>query len=105
MIGDRELHKMPGNTFMSEDWSWIFDRCANIEILRFRVVGGNEKESGRGLVINTGRSYKAGGARWLESLGQLSNLKRPEIIRQSYKIVFLQEADHFCFATFIRFEE
>src|SRR6266481_7032483 len=96
---------MSGNTFMPKDWSWIFNRRTNIKILRFRIVGGNEKESGWILVINTGRIHKTARAGRLKSFGQLSNLKRPEIVRQRYKIVFLQEADHFCFAAFIRFQE
>src|SRR2546429_7616943 len=96
---------MSGNTFMPEDRSWIFNRRTNIKILRFRIVGGNEKESGWVLVIKTGGIHETARAGRLKSFGQLSNLKRPEIVRQGYKIVFLQEADHFCFAAFIRFQE
>src|SRR6266498_4285810 len=96
---------MPGNAFMPKDRSWIFNRRANIKILRFRIVGGNEKESGWILVVNTGRIHETAGAGWFERLGQLSNLKRSEIVRQRYKIVFLQKANHFCFAAFIRFQE
>src|SRR5437879_6276198 len=96
---------MSWNTFVSENRSWIFDCRANIKILRFRIVGGNEKESGWILVVNTGRIHEPPRAGWLESLGQLSNLKWTEIARQRHKIVFLQEADHFCFAAFVRFQE
>src|ERR671931_2190226 len=96
---------MSGNPFVPEDRSWVFNRCAKIEIPRFRVVGGNEKESRWILVVNTGRVHETARAGWFESLGQLPNLKRPEIVRQRHKVVFLQEADHFCFATFIRFQE
>src|ERR1700745_410728 len=105
MIGDRELKKMSGNTFVPKNRSWIFNRRANIKILRFRIVGGNEKESGWVLVINTGGIHETARAGRLKGFGQLSNLKRREIVRQGYKIVFLQEADHFCFAAFIRFQE
>src|SRR6266702_7856320 len=96
---------MSGNTFMPENRSWVFDCRANIKILRFRIVSGNEKESGRVLVVNTGRIHEPPRAGWLEGLGQLSNLKWPEIARQRHKIVFLQEADHFCFAAFVCFQE
>src|SRR6266404_5525773 len=96
---------MSGNPFVSENRSRVFDRRANIKILRFRVVCGNEKESGWVLVVNTRRIHKTARAGWLEGLGQLSNLKRPEIVWQRYEIVLLQEADHFCFAAFICFQE
>src|SRR6266496_6319382 len=96
---------MSGNTFVPKNRSWIFNRRANIKILRFQIVGGNEKESGWVLVVNTRRLHKTASAGRLKGFGQLSNLKRPEIVRQRYKIVFLQEADHFCFAAFIRFQE
>src|SRR5919201_1082197 len=96
---------MSGNPFMPENRPRIFNRGANIEILRFRIVGGNKKESRWVLVVNTGRIHKTAGAGWLEGLGQLSNLKRAKIIWQSHKIVLLQEADHLCFAAFILFQE
>src|SRR5258707_5531866 len=96
---------MSWNTFVSQNRSWVFNCCANIKLLRSRIVGGNEKESGWILVVNTGRIHETAGAGWLEGLGQLSNLKRTEIVGQRNKIVFLQEADHFCFATFVRFQE
>src|SRR6266496_2595770 len=96
---------MSGNPFVPENWSWIFNRRANIKILRFGIVSGNEKESGWVLIINTRRIHETARAGWLKGFGQLSNLKRPEIVRQGYKIVFLQETDHLCFAAFIRFQE
>src|SRR5690349_4971007 len=96
---------MSGNPFVSENRSWIFDCCANIEIFRFRIVGGNEKESRWILVINTGRIHETARAGWLESLGQLSNLKRAKIFRQSHKTVLLEKVDHFRFTAFIRFQE
>src|ERR1700704_328843 len=96
---------MSGNTFMPEDRSWIFNCRANVEILRFGIVGRNEKESRWVLVINTGGIHETARAGGLKSFGQLSNLKRSEIVRQRYKIVFLQEVDHFCFPAFISLEE
>ena len=105
MIRDRELEKMSGNAFVSENRTRIFDCRANVKILRFRIVGRDEIEAGRILVVNAGRIHEAARAGRLERFRQLPNLKRPEIIRQGDKIVFLQEADHFCFAAFVRFEE
>src|SRR6267378_3871455 len=96
---------MSGNTFVSENRSWIFDCRANIKVRRFRIVGGNEKESGWILVVNTGRIHKTAGAGWLKGLGQLSNLKRAEIARQRHKIMFPKEADHLRFAAFVRLQE
>ena len=34
MIGDRELQEMPGNSFVPENRPRIFDRRANVEVLR-----------------------------------------------------------------------
>src|SRR5580704_4699576 len=96
---------MSRNAFMPEDRSWIFNRRTNIKILRFRIVGRNEKESGWVLVINAGGMHGTAGAGWLKGFRQLSNLKLSKIIRQGYEIVFLQEADHFCFVAFVRFQE
>src|SRR6266436_2181619 len=96
---------MSGNSFVSEDWSGIFNCGANIKILRLRVVGRNEKESGWVLVIHTGRIHETARAGRLKGFWQLPNLKRAEIFRQGHKIVFPQETDHFCLATFVRLQE
>src|SRR5436189_4271892 len=96
---------MSGNTFMPENRSWVFDCRANIKILRLRIVGGSEKESGWVLVVNTRRIHETARAGPLKGFWQSPNLKRPETLRQRYKIVFLQEIDHCCFAAFIRFQE
>src|SRR4029077_7834534 len=96
---------MSWNTFVPKNRSWISNRRANIKILRFRIVRRNEKESGWVLVVNTGRIHETARAGRLKGFGQLSNLERPEIARQRYKILLLQETDHFCFAAFIRFQE
>src|SRR5436190_19872344 len=90
---------------MPEDWSWIFNRCANIKILRIGIVGGNEKEPRWIFVVNTGRIHETTRAGRLKRFGQLSNFKRPKIVRQGDKIVFLQEADHFSFTAFVGFQE
>src|SRR5438874_6788760 len=96
---------MSGNTFVPKNRSWIFNRCTNIKILRFRIVGGNEKEPSWVLVVNTGRIHETARAGRLKSFGQLANLKRPEIVRQGYQIVFLQETMLFCFWPFLRFQK
>src|SRR5439155_25885842 len=46
MIRDRELEKMSRNSFVSEDRPRVFNRRANIKILRLRIVSWDEKESG-----------------------------------------------------------
>ena len=94
---------MAGNTFVTKDWPRIFNRCANIKIFRFPIVGRNEIETGRVFVVNAGRIHEAARAGWLKSFGQLPNLKRAKIIRQRHEIMLLQEADHFCLAAFVRF--
>ena len=80
MIRDRELQEMPGNSFMPENRARIFDRGADVKVLRLRIVGRNEIETGRVLVVNTGRIHETAGAGRLERVRQLSNLKRAEII-------------------------
>src|SRR6266478_9526640 len=96
---------MSGNAFVPKDWPGVFNRCANIEILRVWIVRRNKKEPGWIFIVNAGGIHEAARAGGLERLGQLSNLKRPEVIRQRDKIVVLQKTDHFCLATFVRFQE
>src|SRR5262249_61637120 len=96
---------MSGNPFVSKDRSWIFDCRTNIKIFRFRIIGRNEKESRWVFIVNTRRIHEAAWAGWFESFWQLPNLKRAKIIRQGHKVVLLQEADHFCFAAFVCFQE
>src|SRR5947208_10715622 len=99
MMCNWELEKMPGNSFMSKDWPGIFNRRANVKVLRLRIVSWNEEEPGWIFVVNAGRIHKAARAGRLERVRQLSDLERAKVIRQGYKIVLLQEADHFCLAT------
>src|SRR5215472_11649355 len=96
---------MPGNSFVSEDRPGIFDRRAYVKILRFGVVGRNEKEAGWIFVVYSWRIHETARAGRLKRVRQLSDLERPKIIRQTDKIVFLQKANHFCLATFVRFQE
>src|SRR5439155_2172838 len=90
VICDGELEKMSGDTFVSEDWPRIFNCCANIKILRVRIIRRNEKETGRILVVNARRIHEAPRTGRLKCLRQLPNLKWAKVIRQRYQIVLLQ---------------
>src|SRR5439155_15457686 len=105
MIGNRELQEVPGNAFMSEDRSWIFDRRANIKIPRLRVVSRDEIETGRVFVVNARGIHEPTRPRRLERFPQLPDLKRTEIIWQANETIFLQEINHLGLAAFIRLQE
>ena len=94
---------MPGNALVSEDWPRVFNRCANVKVLRLRIVSRDEKKAGWIFVVNAGRIHETARAGRLKRLGQLPNLKWTKVIRQRHKIVLFQEADHFCLAAFVRF--
>ena len=94
---------MSGHTFVSEDWPRIFNCRANIKVFRLRIVGRNEKESGRILIVNARRIHETAGTGWLERFWQLSNLKRAEIIGHCHEVVFLHELDHLLLATLVSF--
>ena len=55
MVRDRELQEVAGNSFVTEDRPRVFDRRANVEILRLRIVSRNEIETARVFVVNAGR--------------------------------------------------
>src|SRR5467141_199834 len=101
MIGNRELQEVPGDAFMSKDRSRIFDRGANIKILRLRVVSRDEIETGRVFVVNARGIHKTARAGRLERFQQLPDLKRTEIIWHANEIMFLQEINHLGLAAFI----
>ena len=105
VVRDGKLQEMSRDSFVSENWPWIFDRRANVKVLRLRIVSRNEIETGRVFVVNTGRIHETARTRWLERFWQLPNLKRAEIIGQRDEVVFPQEIDHLLFATFVRFQE
>src|ERR1043166_8784566 len=96
---------MSRNAFVTEDRPWVFNRRADVKILRLRVVSRDEKEARWIFVVNAGRIHEATGAGRFERLRQLSNLKRAKVTWQRHKIMFLQEADHFCLAAFVRFQK
>src|ERR1051326_2100894 len=101
MVRDRELHEVAGNAFVAENRSRVFDRRADVKVLRLRVVGRNEKEPRRIFIVNAWWVHEAAGTGRLERFGQLPNLETPEIIWDRDEFVFLQECDHLFFATFI----
>src|SRR5437667_12363792 len=96
---------MSRDSFVSEDWPRIFDRRANVKVLRLRIVSRNEIEAGRVFVVNTGRIHETARTRRLERFWQLPNLKRAEIIGQTDKIFLFQEIDHLLLAAYVRFQE
>src|SRR6266480_6543372 len=105
MIRDRELHKVTGDSFVTKNRPRIFDRSAQVKILRLGIVGWNEEKPDRILVVNPRWIHEAAWAGRLERFRQLPNLKLPEVIRQSDKLMRFQEIDHLGFAAFIRFQE
>src|SRR5215469_14730511 len=99
MIRDRELEKMAGDTFVPEDGSGILDGSSNIKVFRLRIVGWDEKETGRIFVVNAGRIHEPARTCRLERFRQLPDLKCAKVIWQRHQIVFLQEVDHIRFTT------
>src|SRR5262249_29485741 len=81
MVRDRQLHEVPGNSFVAQNRPRVLDRRADVKILRLRIVSWDEEETARVLVVNAGRIHETTRTRWLERLRQLADLKRPEIIR------------------------
>src|SRR5690349_18483617 len=96
---------MSGNAFMTKDRSRIFNCCPDIKVLRVRVISRDEIKAGRVFVIKSGRIHKTSRARRLKSFRQLSYFKLSEVVRQSDKVMVLQELNHLCFATLISLKE
>src|SRR5437588_5710969 len=105
MIRDRELHEVSWDAFVAKDRPWIFDRGAQVKILRLRIVGGNEKETGRVLIINTRWIHETTRASRLECFRQLPNFKLSEVVRQSDKLMRLQKIDHLLLPAFVRLQK
>src|SRR5207248_6053899 len=95
VIGDRELQEVAGDSFVTQDRSWVFDGRANVEILALRIVSRDEIKTRRVLVVNARRIHEAAGTRRLERFGQLANFKAAKIRRQRDQLVLFQETDHF----------
>src|SRR6266487_5443118 len=96
---------MSRNSFVPEYRSRLFDRCANVKILRLWIVSRNEIKTGWVFVVNARWIHKTSGAGRLKRIVQLPNLKPAEIIGQRDQMVFLQEIDNLLFATLVRFQE
>src|SRR5437773_12141007 len=84
---------MSWNTFVSEDRPRIFNRRADVKVLRLRIVSRDEKETGRVFIVNTGRIHETARAGRFERFRQLANLKRTEVIRQSHKTVLFRSEE------------
>src|SRR5437588_12760937 len=102
MVRDRELHEVARNSFMTQNRPRIFDRRADVKILRLRIVSWNEKETDRVFVVNAGRIHETARTRRLERVGQLPNFEAAKIIWDGDELMFLQEIDHLRLATFVR---
>src|SRR5205807_6693073 len=105
MIGNRELQKMSGNSFVAQDRSRIFNRGANIEVLRLRIVSWDKIKAARVLIVNAGRIHKPAGTGRLERVRQLANLEWSQIIRQGNEMPLTQKPKHFLLAAFVRLEK
>src|SRR6266511_4227701 len=96
---------MSGNSLVSEDWPRIFNRRANIKVLRLPVVSRNKIETSWVFVVGAWRIHEAARAGWLKRLRQLPNLKRAQVIGQGDEVVFFQKVNHLCFTTLIGLEK
>src|SRR5207248_10046998 len=103
MIRDRELHKVTGDSFVTKNRPRIFDRSAQVKILRLGIVGRNEEKPDRILVVHPRWSHEAARAGRFERFPQLTNLKLPEVIRQTDKLMRFPEIDHLELLASIRF--
>ena len=105
MIRDRQLHEVTRNSFVTQDRPRIFDRRANVKILRLRIVSWDEKETHRVFVVNAGWIHETAGAGRLKRVRQLPNLKWPEIIGNRDQIVFLEKINHLGLPAFVSFQK
>src|SRR5262249_54149307 len=96
---------MSGNTFVAQDWSWIFDGCSNVEILARRVVRGDKVKTSLVLVVNTRSVHETARTCRFECLRQLTNFKSTEVRRQSNQFIGFQKVDHLRLATLVSLEK
>src|SRR5713226_2193713 len=87
VIRDRELQKVAGDSFVTENRARVFDRRANIKVTALGIVSGNEIEAAVVFIIDAGRVHEAAGAGGLERFWQLPNFKAAEIRRQRDELV------------------
>src|SRR5215469_9951814 len=93
VIRNRYLQEMSGNALMAQDGARIFDRRANVEVVALRVIGWDEIETARILVIDTGRIHEAAGRGRLERFGKLADFEGTDIRGDRDQPVRLQEVD------------
>src|SRR5438876_12255048 len=90
MVGDRQLQEVSGNSFVTENRAWVFNRGANVKVFALRIVGGDEIEASRVFVINAGRIHETAGTGRLERCRQLANFKAAEIRRQGHESILFE---------------
>ena len=92
MVGDRDLQKVSGNPFVPEDRPRVFDGRADVEVLALRVVRGDEVEAAVVGVVDARRIHESARTGRLEGLGELADLKRPEVRRQRDQVPRLRKS-------------
>src|SRR5437773_1088624 len=66
MVGDGDLQKVARNAFMAQNWSWVLNGGANVEVLAGRVVSGNEIEATAIFVVHAWRIHETARSHRLE---------------------------------------
>src|ERR1700727_2422407 len=84
---------MSGNALVTQDRTWILDRCANIKVPTFWVVRRDEIETVRILVVDARGIHEPTGGGWLERVGKLTNSELADIRRNRDQSIRLQEID------------
>src|SRR5689334_9570883 len=87
MICDRQLKKMSGNAFVTENWPRVFDRGADVKVAALRIVRRNEIKSRRIGIVNSRRIHEAAGTRRFESFGQLTNLEPAHVRGNRHEMI------------------
>src|SRR5260370_22444664 len=105
MIRDRELQKVAGDSFVTENGARVFDGRANIKVTALGIVGGDEIKARIVFVVNAGRVHETAGTGGLERFGQLANFKAAEIARQRDEMILFQETNHLSFAALVGFQK
>ena len=105
VICNGDLEEVTRNPLVPEDGPRILDGGADVEVPALRIVGGDEVEALRVLVVEPGRIHEAARRGRLERLGQLTDRERAQPRRQRDQPVVLQELDHLLLAGLIRGQE
>src|SRR5262249_31221207 len=99
------LKKMARDAFVAKYGPRIFYGSPNVEVLAARVVGWDEIESAVVLVIQPGSIHEPARAGRFERVGKLANIKWPQVFRQRYQALVLEELDHLTLALLVRAEK